>query len=88
MGLEWGVTRANGAVLALRLIFFAFIVETFLKIFASRSLAPTQTERLFAIVRGIALAGFAVLRVLVLRRIRPEANRTEATMRFGGRSRR
>jgi hypothetical protein len=58
------------AVLALYLNFFVLIVQSFQKVPALKTLAPTQSELPFAVTQLIALAVFIVLGILAATRFR------------------
>lgn len=69
----WRWIYVVGALLALYFNFFVLIVQSFLKIPALHTLAPTGQEPPFAIAQGLALVGFIVLIVLATKRFRPTA---------------
>ena len=66
----WRLVYVITAVIALYLNFFVLIVQSFLKVPALHSLAPTQSEPPFAIAQLVALVAFIVLGVLAAKRFR------------------
>jgi hypothetical protein len=60
----WRKTYVVTAVLALYLNFFVLLVQSFMKIPALKSLAPTQSEPPFQITQLAALVAFIILTVL------------------------
>ena len=67
---NWRVAYVVTAIFAQYLNFFVLIVQSFLKIPALRTLAPTQTEPAFAAAQGIAFVVFVAVGVLALIRFR------------------
>jgi hypothetical protein len=72
LGGVWRGTYVISAALALYFNFFVFIVQSFEKVPALNSLAPTQSEAPFKIAQLLALVLFVVLTVLAFRRFRVE----------------
>jgi|SRR5947207_5289282 len=70
---RWGYVVA--ATLALYFNVFVLIVQSFLKVPALKTLAPTQTEPPFAIAQLVALAIFAVLGAAGVKTFHPEKTR-------------
>lgn len=66
----WRSTYVVSASVALYFNVFVLVVQSFLKIPALKTLAPTQSEPPFAIVQGIVLVSFVVLGVLAVRGFR------------------
>ena len=69
----WRGTYVISAALALYFNFFVLVVQSFEKVPALKSLAPTQSESPFKIAQLLALALFVVLTVLAFRRFRVAA---------------
>jgi hypothetical protein len=69
----WRKTYVITAVMSFYLNFFVLIVQSFLKIPALHSLAPTQTEPPFKITQLIALVIFIILTVLAAIRFKKDA---------------
>jgi hypothetical protein len=69
----WRKTYVVTAVLALYLNCFVFIVQSFMKIPALKSLAPTQSEPPFQIAQLTALVAFIILTVLAAIKFKKEA---------------
>jgi hypothetical protein len=74
----WRLVYVVTAVLALYLNFFVLIVQSFQKLPALAALAPTQSERPFAIAQLVALFAFISLGVLAARRFRSSSPSTTA----------
>ncbi len=68
----WRPAYVISAVLALYLNVFVLIVQSFQKVPALKSLAPTGSEPPFAIAQGLALVAFIALGVLAVRRFREQ----------------
>jgi hypothetical protein len=68
----WRPVYVVSAVVALYLNVFVLIVQSFQKVPALKSLAPTQSEPPFAIAQVLALAAFIALGVLAVRRFREQ----------------
>jgi hypothetical protein len=68
---SWRWIYAGGAVLSFYLNFFVLIAQSFQKIPALNTLAPTGSEPAFAITQGIALLAFVIAGVLSLRTFKP-----------------
>lgn len=64
----WRLVYVITAVIAFYLNFFVLIVQSFQKVPALKSLAPTQSEPPFAIVQLITLVAFLVLGILAAKR--------------------
>jgi hypothetical protein len=69
----WRAIYTIGAVTALYLNMFVFVVQLFRRVPALAAAAPTQSEPPFAIVQGIVLLVFAWLGVRAVKRFRPDA---------------
>jgi hypothetical protein len=69
----WRWIYVATAVTALWFNVFVLIVQSFQKIPALRSLAPTQSEPPFLVAQGVALAAFLVLGIMSALRFRPAA---------------
>ncbi len=71
----WRGIYAAGSVAALYFNVFVLIVQAFAKLHALHALAPTTPPSgpVFSVVQGLALAVFAVMGVLAVRRFRPAA---------------
>ena len=67
----WRWVYVVGAMLALYLNFFVLIVQSFLKIPALHTLAPTQQEPPFGLAQGAALLFFIVLGIVATRKFHP-----------------
>jgi len=67
----WRWIYVVSAVLALYFNCFVLVVQSFLHIPALHRLAPTGSERPFAIVQGIVLVLFLLGGILAVRRFRP-----------------
>lgn len=67
---RWRSTYVVGAVIALYLNVFVFVVQAFLKVPALKALAPTQTEPPFVVAQLMVLAVFIALSVLAVKRFR------------------
>jgi len=67
---SWRGTYVIAAMLAQYFNFFVLIVQSFEKVPALRTLAPTQSEAPFKIAQLLALLLFAVLTILAFRRFR------------------
>jgi hypothetical protein len=72
LGGGWRGTYVISAALALYFNFFVLIVQSFEKVPALKSLAPTQSEAPFKIAQLLALVLFVVLTVLAFKRFRVE----------------
>ena len=68
----WRWIFAISAVIALYFDAFATVAQSFLKIAALKSLAPTQSEPPFLIAQGVLLAIFVVLVITAAVRFHPE----------------
>jgi hypothetical protein len=68
----WRKVYVIGAVVALYLNVFVFIVQAFLKMPALKAIAPTQSEPPFKITQLVVLAIFIVLGVVAALRFRSE----------------
>ena len=68
----WRRTYVITAVIALYLNFFVLIVQSFQKVEALRTLAPTQTEPPFLVAQVAALALFVLLGTLAAIKFRAE----------------
>jgi hypothetical protein len=73
LAAAWRLVYVITALIALYLNFFVLIVQSFLKVPALQSLAPTQSEPPFAIAQLIALTAFIVLGILAAKRFRERA---------------
>ena len=69
----WRGTYVISAAIALYFNFFVLVVQSFEKVPALNSLAPTQSEAPFKIAQLLALVLFVVLTVLAFRRFRVAA---------------
>jgi len=67
----WRWIYVVSAIVALWFNVFVLIVQSFQKVGALHTLAPTQSEPPFQIAQGVALVVFVVLAILALRRYRP-----------------
>jgi hypothetical protein len=70
---QWRWLYVVGAVAALYLNSFVLVVQSFLKVPALHSLAPTGSGPVFAIVQAIVLAFFVVTGILAAKRFHPAA---------------
>jgi hypothetical protein len=68
----WRATYVITATLALYLNFFVLIFQSFLKVPALKSLAPTQQEPPFLVAQTAGLLLFVVLGTLAVKRFHPE----------------
>jgi hypothetical protein len=68
----WRGIYAVGAVTALYLNLFVFIVQLFRRVPALAAAAPTQSEAPFAIAQGVVLLAFVWLGALAFKRFRPD----------------
>jgi len=59
------------AVISLYLNFFVLVFQSFLKVPAINALAPTQSERPFAITQGVVLATFIIILLIAVANFRP-----------------
>jgi hypothetical protein len=75
---SWRLTYAVSAVLALYFNVFVLVVQSFLKVPALKSLAPTQKEPPFLIAQLVLLAIFIALGVAATRKFREEPVRAVA----------
>ena len=67
----WRRVYVSTAVAALYLNVFVLVFLAFLKVPALHALAPTQSERPFAIAQGAVLFAFIAIGVLAVRRFHP-----------------
>jgi hypothetical protein len=67
----WRWIYVVGAVIALYLNVFVFIVQAFQKIAPLKALAPTQTEPRFLIAQAAALLFFVAVGIVAVRGFRP-----------------
>jgi hypothetical protein len=79
LGRHWRWIYIAAATTALYLNCFVGVVQTFQKVAFFNALAPTQTERPFAIAQGVLLLLFVAAGTLALRRFAP---RRAATARL------
>jgi len=73
LGGAWRWVYVVTAIIALWFNVFVLIVQSFQKISALKTLAPTQSEPPFQIAQGAALVLFVVLAILAVRKFRPVA---------------
>src|SRR5262245_51266651 len=67
---RWRTAYVLSAVTAQYLNFFVLVVQLFMKVPALKALAPTQTERTFALVQLVTLAAFVGVGTLAALRSR------------------
>jgi hypothetical protein len=68
----WRSIYVVGSVLALYLNVFVAIVQAFLKVPALKAMAPKQTEPPFVVAQVVAMALFAVLGIVAVRKFHAE----------------
>jgi hypothetical protein len=74
----WRPVYVIGSLVALYFNVFVLIAQSFLKVPALRTLAPTQSEPPFAVTQLAALAAFVGIGILAVRRFRAAANSEDA----------
>lgn len=80
----WRTTYVLGAVMALYLNVFVFVVQAFLKVPALRAMAPTQSEPAFQLAQLAVLILFVVLGVATVTRFRHESVTLSGRLTFRG----
>lgn len=68
----WRIVYVVGAMIALYLNAFVFVVQSFEKIPGLKALAPTQKEAPFVTTQLVVLVALAVLTFVAARKFRPE----------------